>query len=92
MILIMLPVALAPSLSYDNHRGPQKGGSTREDAGRRACASPLKAGAEASNSRRPLRTKGDRRATSCSHARFLPNAIAKECGDALVVPVEERID
>jgi hypothetical protein len=39
-------------------------------------------------SRRPLRTISERRATSCSHARFLRNAIVKEAATAS--PFEAR--
>ena len=44
MILTMLSLAPARArLGYDDHRGPQTAGHQRADAGRRACASVLKA-------------------------------------------------
>jgi hypothetical protein len=38
----------------------------------------------------PLRTNGKHRTTSCSHARFLSNAIAKEAASSF--EARERID
>ena len=36
--------------------------------------------------------RSERRATNCSHARFIRNAVANEAGDAVVVRGEDRID